>query len=174
MNPSIKPKSTLKTLLVIGLILVILTACERPPEAPLQITDISVHPDPVIGQTATLRVEITSLDDEKDVTIIVTLPNGVKLMSGKLEWKGSLIAGQPQSHEFALCALYEGDWRLHISTYSTLTPTSSYGDSETFHLITSEDTVRVVLGKNYRITQPPEGMPTFPTALPPPPTDICS
>jgi hypothetical protein len=121
MKRSNKTKSTLETLLVIGLILVTLTACERPPEAPLQITDISVHPDPVIGQTATLRVEVTSPDDEKDVTLIVTLPDGVKLMSGELEWNGSLIAGQPQSYEFALCVLYEGDWRLHISTYSTLT-----------------------------------------------------
>ncbi|MBK6645082.1 MAG: hypothetical protein IPG44_04905 [Anaerolineales bacterium] len=173
MKRSNKTKSTLETLLVIGLILVTLTACERPPEAPLQITDISVHPDPVIGQTATLRVEVTSPDDEKDVTLIVTLPDGVKLMSGELEWNGSLIAGQPQIYEFALCVLYEGDWRLHISTYSTLTPTSSYGDSETLHLIATIDTAQVVLGSAYRPTQPPEGMPTFPTALPPPPTDIC-
>ena len=174
MKRSNKTKSTLETLLVIGLIWVALTACERPPEAPLQITDISVHPDPIIGQTAALRVEIMSIDDEKDVTIIVTLPDGVKLMSGELEWKGSLIANQPQAHELEVCVLYEGDWRLHISTYSTLTPTSSYGDSETLHLITSTDAVRIVLGMNYRITQPPGGM-VIPTPVPEtPPAGICS
>jgi hypothetical protein len=171
MKPSIKPKSTLETLLVIGLILVTLTACEG---KPLQVTDVSVHPDPVIGQTAALRVEIMSIDDEKDVTIIVTLPDGVKLMSGELEWKGSLIANQPQTHELELCVLYEGDWSLYISTYSTFTPTSSYGDAEMLHIITSADTVRVVSSGKYHVTQPPGGMPTFPTALPPPPTDICS
>ena len=170
MKRSSKTKSTLETLLVIGLVLITLTACES---KPLEVTDVSVHPDPVIGKTATLRVEIMSINDEKDVTIIVALPDGVKLMSGELEWKGSLIAGQPQSHEFALCILYEGDWELHISTYST-TPIESYGDSETLHLITSTDTVRVVLGKNYRITQPPGGM-LHPTPIPQtPPTDICS
>jgi hypothetical protein len=169
-----KPKDMIKSLSFIGLILITLIACERPPEAPLQITDISVHPDPVIGQTANLRVEIMSPDDEKDITIIVTLPDGVKLMSGELEWKGSLTADQPQTHEFALCVLYEGDWRLHISTYSTFTPTSSYGDSETLHLITSANTVRVVPGMKYRITQPPGGM-VLPTPVPQtPPTDICS
>ena len=171
MKPSIKPKSTLETLWVIGLILVTLTACEG---KPLQVTDVSVHPDPTIGQTATLRVEIMSIDDEKDVTIIVTLPDGVKLMSGELEWKGSLTAKQPQAHELELCVLYEGDWSLYISTYSTFTPTSSYGDAEILVLITSADAVRVVLGKNYRITQPPGGM-VIPTSVPQtPPVDICS
>ncbi len=38
-------------LLVLGLILATLTACES---KPLQVTDVSVYPDPVIGQTATL------------------------------------------------------------------------------------------------------------------------
>ncbi|MBK9208348.1 MAG: hypothetical protein IPL71_08625 [Anaerolineales bacterium] len=160
-------------LLMLGLILATLTACERPPETPLQITDISVHPDPIIGQTATLRVEIMSIDNEKDVTIIVTLPDGMKLMSGELEWKGSLIANQPQAHEFELCVLYEGDWELHVSTYST-TLIESYGDSDTLILITSANTVRVVLGMNYRITQPPGRM-TIPTPVPQiPPADICS
>jgi hypothetical protein len=173
MNKSSKAKDMIKSLSFIGLILIPLIACERPPETPLQITDISVHPDPVIGQTATPRVEIASSDDEKDATIIVTLPDGVKLMSGELEWKGSLTADQPQAHEFELCVLYEGDWELHISTYSTFTPTDSYGDSETLHLITSADTVRVVPGRKYRITQPPGGM-VHPTPVPQtPPADIC-
>ena len=174
MKPARKPKSMLETLLVIGSILVTLTACERPPEAPLQITDISVHPDPIIGQTATLRVEIMSIDDEKDVTIIVTLPDGVKLMSGELEWKGSLIANQPQAHELELCVLYEGHWSLFISTYSTLTATSSYGDSDILYIITSADTARASANGKYYATQPPGGM-ILPTPVPQiPPADICS
>lgn len=163
-------KSTLEALLVIGLILTTLTACES---KPLEVTDISVHPDPVIGQTATLRVEIMSINDEKDVTINITLPDGVKLMSGDLEWKSSLIANQPQAHELELCVLYEGDWELYISTYSQYAPTSSYGDAETLHLITSADTVKVIPGRKYQITQPPGGM-VYPTPVPQiPPTDIC-
>jgi hypothetical protein len=171
MKPAIKPKSMLETLLVIGLILVTLTACEG---KPLQVTDVSVYPDPVIGQTATLRVEIMSIDDEKDVTIIVTLPDGVKLMSGELEWEGSLIASQPQTHEFELCVLYEGNWSLYISTYSTIPPTDSYGDAEMLHLITNGNTVKVIPGKKYHVTQPSEKM-VLPTPLPIiPPADICS
>ena len=164
-------KGTLETLLVIGLILATLTACES---KPLEVTDISVHPDPVIGQTATLRVEIMSINDEKDVTINITLPDGVKLMSGDLEWKGSLIANQPQAHELELCVLYEGDWSLYISTYSQYAPTSSYGDAEMLYIITSADTVRVVSSGKYHVTQPPGGM-ILPTPIPQtPPTGICS
>lgn len=56
-------KGMLKAQLVIGLILEeTLTACES---KPLEVTDISVHPDPVIGQTATLRVEIMSVDGRR-------------------------------------------------------------------------------------------------------------
>ena len=164
-------KGMLEALLVIGLILATLTACES---KPLEVTDISVHPDPVIGQTATLRVEIMSINDEKDVTINITLPDGVKLMSGDLEWKGSLIANQPQAHELELCVLYEGEWGFFISTYSQYAPTSSYGDSEILYIITSADTVRVSTSGKYHVTQPPGGW-VLPTPLPQtPPVDICS
>ena len=158
---------------VLFLLLFCLTACTSP-QGPLEITDISVSPDPVIGQTATLHVEIMSRRDEPDTTILIDLPPGVKLMKGDLTWKGSLTANQPQSYEVAICVLYEGDWRLNIETYSLIPPNSGYEDSETFHLITTANTVRVIPGGEYRITQPPEGMVVFPTPLPEtPPTDIC-
>ncbi len=115
-----------------------------------------------------------SSDDEKDVTIIVTLPDGVKLMSGELEWKGWLIANQPQAHELELCVLYEGDWNLYISTYSTIPPNDRYGDAEILYIITSADTVRVSTNGKYHATQPPGGW-VLPTPLPQtPPVDICS
>ena len=164
-------KGMLEALLVIGLILATLTACES---KPLEVTDISVHPDPVIGQTATLRVEIMSINDEKDVTINITLPDGVKLMSGELEWKGSLIANQPQAHELELCILYEGDWNLYISTYSTIQSNDRYGDAEILHLIASGNTVKVIPGEKYHVIQPSEKM-VLSTSLPvTPPAGICS
>jgi hypothetical protein len=152
-------------------ILLLLAACA--PHAPIRITDVSVHPDPLIGRTATAQIEITSSRDEQDVTIAVTLPDGVKLMSGELEWKGSLKANQSQTYEFALCVLYPGDWELYIRTYSLITPNNAYGDTETLHLITTTDTAQVVPGGRYTMTQPPGGM-VHPTSVPQtPPTDIC-
>lgn len=154
-------------------LLVLLSACS-PPKFPLRIVDASISPDPVIGQTATLHVEVMSTKDEPDTTIQIDLPPGIKLMTGELLWEGSLTANQSQSHEIAICVLYEGDWRLNIETYSLIPPNSGYEDSETLHLITTADTVRIVPGGAYRITQPPGGMVAFPTPLPEtPPADIC-
>ena len=165
-------KSAYKFLLL-GTLLVLLSAC-TPATAPLQLTDISISPDPVIGQIATLHIEVMSKYDEPDAAIIVDLPPGVKLMDGELLWEGSLKANQPQTHEISICVLYEGDWRLWIATSSQLSENSTYGDTETLHFITTEDTVRVVPGGAYRITQPPGGMEVFPTDLPKtPPADIC-
>lgn len=144
-----------------------------PPTAPLRITDISVTPDPIIGQTATLRVEVMSKYDEPNAAIIIDLPPGVKLMDGDLLWEGSLKANQPKTHEISICVLYEGDWRLWIAAQSQIAENSFYGDTETLHLITTGDTVRVVPGGAYRITQPPGGM-VHPTDVPKtPPADIC-
>jgi len=156
-----------------GVLLLLLSACNTS-SGPLRITDISVHPDPVIGQTATLHVEVMSTKDEPDITIWIELPPGVKLMSGNLMWEGSLSANQPQSHEVDICVLYEGDWRLDIGAYSILSTTSSYEDSEVLHIINSGDGVRVAYGADYHFTQPPGGMPLSYTPLPEtPPKDIC-
>ena len=158
---------------MLGLLILFLNAC-TPSTAPLQLTDISISPDPIIGQTATLHIEVMSKYDEPDAAIIVDLPPGVKLMDGELLWEGSLTANQPQSHELSICVLYEGDWRLWMAAQSQIAENGFYGDTETLHLITTGDTVRVVPGGAYRITQPPGGMPLFPTPLPEtPPADIC-
>ncbi len=147
--------------------------CAVPPTAPLRITDISVAPEPVIGQTATLRVEVMSKYDEPDAAIIIDLPQGVKLMGGDILWEGSLKANQPQTHEISICVPYEGDWRLWMAAQSQIAENSFYGDTKTLHLIVTGDTVRVVPGGAYRITQPPGGM-VHPTDVPKtPPANIC-
>lgn len=153
-------------------VLLVLGACTSS-RAPLKISNISVHPDPIIGQTVTLSVEVVSSRDEPEAYIIIGLPPGVKHMGGDLSWEGSLSFNQPQSHEISICVLYEGDWRLGIRTYSILSENSSYQDYQTLHLITKGDSVRVVPGGEYRITQPPGGM-VHPTDVPKtPPVDIC-
>ena len=174
MYKSGKLKSVHKSLLIIALILITFTACESPPEAPLRITDISVSPDPLIGQTVKLHIEFISSRDEKDVVAIVDLPVGVKLMSGELEWKGSLKANRPQIHEVFICVLYQGDWRIEVITASILSEGGSYSDKETVRLIVSENTAQVVPGGEYRYTQPTGGIQaSTPTPLPKVPASLC-
>jgi hypothetical protein len=131
----------------------------------LQIIDVSVSPDPIVGQVTRLHVEVMSTEDEPDATIFVDLPEGVKVVEGDLNWKGSLTANQPQTLEVSICVLYEGDWRLWIETYSMLAEDSSYEDAETLHIQSTTESARVILGADYTITQPPGGF-NMPTPLP--------
>jgi hypothetical protein len=143
--------------------ILVLSAC-TPPSFPIEITVITVSPDPIIGQVATLHVEVMSTEDEPDTTILIELPEGVKLMDGDLMWHGSLTANEVQAHEVSICVLYEGDWELWIEAHSQLSENSSYEDAETLHLQSTTESARVILGSNYHLTQPPGGF-NMPTPL---------
>ena len=148
-----------------------LSAC-TPPGFPLKIRGISVSPEPIIGQVATLHVEVMSTDDEPDATILIELPEGVKLVDGDLMWQGTLTANQPLTHEVSICVLYEGDWRLRIVAHSQLSEDSSYQDAESLHIQSTTESARAILGSDYRITQPPGGF-DIPTPLPETPPAVC-
>ncbi len=164
-------RSHLRSLCSLCLAWLVLSAC-TPPGFPLKLTEISVSPKPVIGQVATLHVEVMSTEDEPDTTILIDLPEGVKLVAGDLTWKGSLVANQPQVHEVSICVLYEGDWRLRIETHSRLSENSSYQDAEFLHIQSTTESARVIPGSDYRITQPPGGF-SVPTPLPATPPTVC-
>lgn len=132
---------------------------EVPPSIPLQIVNLSVSPEPLVGQLVTLRIEIMSIYDESNVTIWVVLPEGVELVAGSLEWQGSLTANHIQSHELSIRVIQEGDWELRIGAFSTLSANNGYQDTETLHLISDFNSTNIVPGREYRITQPPDGMP---------------
>lgn len=152
--------------------LFLLSAC-TPPRFPLKVTALSVMPDPVVGQTVTLRVEIVSTKDEPDTTIKIQLPEAVKLMDGDLIWRGSLKANQPQTHEVSVCVLYEGDWRISVTAYSRLSEDSTYGDTDSLHLVSTTTTGHAIPGSEYRYIQPPGGVPPS-TPLPEtPPPGVC-
>jgi hypothetical protein len=154
-------------------ILVAINACS-PPKFPLQITDISVNPDPVIGQTATLHVEVMSTEDEPDTSIYVLLPKGVRLVEGQDSWKGSLKANEPQTLDLGICVLYDGDWRIEVIATSILSEDSSYSDIDTLHLIVSAKTATVVSGGEYRYAQPQQKGPLLaPIPLPPGWDTVC-
>lgn len=156
---------------LLACVIIALGACS-PPSFPLEITEISVLPEPILGQVATLHIAVMSTKDEPDATILVDLPEGVKLVEGELVWKGSLTANQVQTHEVSICVLYEGDWRLWIETYSRISDTSTYEDAETLHIISLNESAQAILGSDYTLAQPPGGF-QVPTPLPEIPPTIC-
>jgi len=111
------PKDPVKALGFVASLLWGLAAC-TPARFPLEITALSVSPEPVVGQVVTLRVEIESTSDEEDVTILIQTPEAVRLMDGTLTWHGSLRAHEPQVHRVSVCVLIEGDWRIGVTAFS--------------------------------------------------------
>jgi len=143
-----------------------------PASFPLKITDLSASPDPVVGRIVNLEVETESSRDEADVTILIQLPEGVRLIDGELTWRGSLVAGEPYRHRASLCVLYEGDWRVDVTASSRLGPDDVEGDYKTIHLISTSEKGEAIPGQKYRIIQ---GSPApFQTPSPVPTPATCS
>jgi hypothetical protein len=136
---------------------------------PLQITNVSSTPDPIVGQTVSLKVEVASTVDEDFVTLQIYLPEGVRLVNGDLAWRGSLIANVPMTHQVEVCTLLEGDWAVVIIASSTRLDGDNYYDSETIHFISTIQSGKAIPGREYRPTVPPAGFgpsTPFPTPYP--------
>ena len=126
-----------------------LSAC-TPPRFPIELTALSISPEPIVGRLATLHVEAKSDRNEPDARIVVTLPEEIKLVKGSLSWRGSLVANRPQTHELSICVLREGEWRIWIAAASRLSPSSSYGDSEILNIRSTTQSAQVIPGSKYR------------------------
>jgi len=138
------------------LTLVLLSAC-TPAGQPLQITNVSVSPEPVVGQIVTLDVEIMSTDDEKDVTFTLdTLEshgNKIHLVAGDPEWQGSLTANEPQSFQFSVCVLQEGSWPIRLRAISYLPDGNGWDAFETINLEGSLTSGRLIRSEDYTFSQ---------------------
>lgn len=124
---------------------------------PLQITNWSITPAPIVGQVATLHIEFSSTEDEDDVRINIALPAGVSLVSGSTTWQGALSANQTRLHDLSIRVLSAGDWPLIISAVSQLSTDSSYGDSKFLYLQSRISSAQAIPGDAYRVPQPPGG-----------------
>ena len=159
-------KGILEALLVIGLILATLTACESKPlevtEAeigsaprgqPLHITSIKIFPEPIVGEIATLEVEVMSTEDEADVKFTVETweesGNKIHLVSGDTGWQGSLAANQPRIFKVKICVMEEGSWPLELSIISYLPGNYAWSDYETLHLESALDAAKLVGSHDY-------------------------
>lgn len=137
---------------IVAALLLALSAC-TPARFPLQISDLSVSPDPVVGKVVALDVQIRSSDDEENVLLQIRLPDGVRLIEGDLEWHGSLAADEPVKQSVFLCVVYPGDWRIYIGAYSLVDGNTKYADSDTIHFISTAESGRAVPGAEYTIIQ---------------------
>ncbi len=68
---------------IMGLAVVLLSACNRGPSSPLDVR-VSISPAPIVGQEVAWHIEMVSLGKVflPNTTLSVTLPAGVELVSG--------------------------------------------------------------------------------------------
>jgi hypothetical protein len=146
----------------------------NPFREPFGIMDMSASAKPLIGRVVTLRVEVRSDADEPNTTLTIDLPKGVKLVEGDLTWQGALVANQPYAHDVKVCVLYEGDWRIEAEVLAALPADSTdvyRQDWDTIHFITTPNSARTVLGKDYT-SKSAKGIKVAPVPETPPP-GIC-
>lgn len=117
----------------LGLIVLALFGC-RGSHSSVYINDVSIAPDPLVGQVVTLSVEAVSEIDAPDASINVVLSDGVNLVSGNLTWHGSLLADQPQTHELSICIPQPGLWEIITSIGVTLASGSRRADNRFFYI----------------------------------------
>jgi len=126
-----------------------LSAC-TPPRFPIELTALSISPEPIVGRVAILHVEAKSDRNEPDASIVVTLPEEIKLVKGSLSWRGSLVANRPQAHELSICVLREGEWKIWVVAASQLSPSSSYNATEILNIRSTTRSAEVIPGSKYR------------------------
>lgn len=154
------------------LLFLLLTAC-TPAPAPhnylLFFTEITVSPDPLIGQVATLHLEFSSDYDQPVATVDIDLPEGVQLVKGDLKWKGSLTANQPQTHDISICTSYPGEWWIDITGRLREGQYAGFLEPRTVLLAVTQTNAQVFTSENYaEFVRPTStfGPAILPTALP--------
>lgn len=160
--------------ILLGLALFLLSGC-IPATVPIQITEITVEPEPLIGEVATVHFEFMSTEDAPDTTLEIVLQDGIKLVSGNLIWQGSLTANQTESHEISICTQFEGTWRIEGWIWSDHPTGGSYQDGDGIFLEVSENAARVIPSSQYEpksVPPPPEGSSRM-TPLPELTSPIC-
>ncbi|GAB4580459.1 MAG: hypothetical protein Fur0022_32000 [Anaerolineales bacterium] len=154
---------------VLLLLFLLLTACAQS-RVPLEITEATVSPEPLIGQIATLHIEFVAPTDESLTTLEIFLPEGVKLVKGDLTWKGSLIANQPQTHDISICTEFQGNyWISIVARLWEAEDDFKFIAPETVVLDITQTDAQVVTSKNYSdLVRPTStfGPAILPTALP--------
>ncbi len=141
---------------LVSLALFILSAC-TPPSIPLNITNVTVSPDSVVGQIVTLEVEIMADNDEPNVVFTLdTLESAgskIHLVSGASQRQVSLTAKQPQTFQVEVCVTQEGSWPTEVRAVAHHPDGSGWDDIETIHLESTLDSGKLIRSRDYTFSQ---------------------
>ena len=118
-------------LLWLLVILTVLNSCNQGGRSPIELEIISIEPDPIVGQVATVAFAVTSIYDVS-ATISTRLFDTAIGHYPDIEvfWEGTLTANESQEFLWTMCVLNPGRWRLDIGVESP----EKYGDGQTRYI----------------------------------------
>jgi len=151
-----QPSHKFKALGALCLAVVVLSACTSV-DQPLHITNVSVSPNPIVGQVVTLEVEVTADNDEPNVTFTVdtleSAGNKIHLVSGNSQQQVSLVAHQPQTFQLEVCVIQEGSWPIEIRAVARHPDGSGWDAFEKIQLESTLDSGKLIRSKDYTFSQ---------------------
>jgi hypothetical protein len=119
---------------------------------------MSISPEPIVGREVNLYIELMSNSIPAPNTVLtVTLPSGVELVTGGLNWRGDLAAGQPVEVDLTLRVTTAGEWPISAFAFSSVTPGSPYGfgAGKSLYVRSSINSAEVIEADKREKTPPP-------------------
>ena len=131
-----------------------LASCARSGSGSLLQVEATISPEPVVGQEVTLHIEIHAQGrDLPDTKMKVWLPEGIELVSGSLEWQGSIPADQTVAVDLVIRVTTTGEGILDASAFSAIGD-GGVGDTKRLVVTSSTDTATVIDYNDRPVTVP--------------------
>lgn len=122
-------KKARRKLLGLLITIIILVSCNQGPRSGVELEIISIEPEPIVGQVATVTFEITT-NYSSPATISTRFFDTAIGINNYPEmknfWDGSLTANESRKFFLTVCVLNPGIWQLNIDV---VTP-EKLGDGE--------------------------------------------
>ena len=132
-----------------------LASCARSGSGSLLQVEATISPEPVVGQEVTLHIEIHAQGrDLPDTKMKVWLPEGIELVSGSLEWQGSIPADQTVAVDLVIRVTTAGERIIDLSALSDLGSGNGFGGTKRLIVTSSTDTATVIDYNDRPVTVP--------------------
>ena len=129
------------------------------PSSPISVilTVSQANESPAVSRVS-LRLTTISAGDADNVTVALTLSEGLTLLQGEQMWVGDLQRDIPVSIDYQVEALEPGNWNVHASAKWQFTPDSWYGGSDTLCLSVGGNSIETDRGPCPTETYLPTGI----------------
>ena len=112
-------------------ILMVLNSCSQGGRSTIELEIISIKPDPIVGQVATVAFTVTSIYDESATISTRLFDTAIGYYPDtEVFWEGTLTANKSQEFLWTICVLNPGRWRLDIGAESP----KKNGDGQTRYI----------------------------------------